>query len=206
MHYPDCVLLVFCKAPIAGQVKTRLQPSLNAEEAVAAHIQLTRLTLSRAFAQTLCDVQLYCAPDIHNVFFQACAQDYPLALVRQEGDDLGLRMHNAFKKALISYRHAIIIGCDCPSLTINDLKQAFAALQNGADVVMGPAADGGYVLIGLNQPQAILFENMPWGTDAVASQTCRRAAQNGLTVMKLRQQWDVDYIEDWQRFLSETGY
>lgn len=201
--FPDCVLLVFCKAPIAGQVKTRLQPSLTAEQAVAAHIQLTRFTLSRAFEQPLCDVQLYCTPDTQHEFFQACALDYPLTLAKQDGSDLGLRMLNAFKQALIKYRHVIVIGCDCPSLTYADLQQAFTALQNGYDVVIGPAADGGYVLIGLNGPQRFLFESMPWGTNAVASQTYLLAEQNGLTVFKLREQWDVDYVEDWRRFLRE---
>lgn len=202
-HFPDCVLLVFCKAPIAGQVKTRLQPSLTAEQAVAAHIQLTRFTLKRAFEQPLCDVQLYCAPDTQHAFFQACAVDYPLTLAKQEGADLGLRMLNAFKQALTSYRHVIVMGCDCPSLTYADLQQAFTALQNGYDVVIGPAADGGYVLIGLNESQEFLFESMPWGTNTVASQTYLCAEQNGLTVFKLSQQWDVDYVEDWQRFLRE---
>ena len=201
----DCVLLIFCKAPIAGQVKTRLQPSLTAEQAVAAHIQLTQLTLNRAFAESLCDVHLCCAPDSQHAFFQACAQDYPLTLAKQEGSDLGLRMLNAFKHALANYDHAIIIGCDCPSLTIGDIRQAFTALQNGNDVVIGPAADGGYVLIGLNEPHRDLFENMSWGTHAVASQTRQSAARNGLTVFELNQQWDVDYAEDWQRFLKETA-
>lgn len=204
--FPDCVLLVFCKAPIAGQVKTRLQPGLTAEQAVAAHIQLTHLTLNRAFAQPLSDVQLYCAPDCQHAFFQECAQDYPLTLAKQEGGDLGLRMLNAFKHALSNYRHAVIIGCDCPSLTVGDIRQAFSALRNGNDVVIGPAADGGYVLIGLNEPQDVLFENMSWGTSAVASQTRQCADRNGLTVFELSQQWDVDYIEDWRRFLRETAY
>lgn len=204
--FPDSVLLVFCKAPIAGQVKTRLQPSLTAEQAVAAHIQLTRLTLNRAFEQPLCDVQLFCAPDIHHAFFQTCAQNYPVTLAEQEGGDLGLRMLNAFKKALKNYRHAIIIGCDCPSLTHNEIQQAFMALQNSYDAVIGPAADGGYVLIGLNEPQERLFVNMPWGTSAVTSQTCQRAARIGLSVFKLTPQWDVDHIEDWRRFLKLACY
>lgn len=204
--FPGCVLMVFCKAPIAGQVKTRLQPGLTAEQAVATHIQLTHLTLSRAFAQPLCDVQLYCAPDSQHVFFQTCAQNYPLTLAKQEGGDLGLRMLNAFKLAFTSYRHAIIMGCDCPSLTVGDIRQAFAALLNGNDVVIAPAADGGYVLIGLNEPHRVLFENMSWGTSAVATQTRQRAARNGLTVFELSQQWDVDYVEDWRRFLRETAH
>jgi len=83
--FPDSVLLIFCKAPVAGQVKTRLQPTLTAEQAVAAHRQLACLTLERAFLQPLCEVRLYCAPDTVHAFFQQCARAYPLTLAAQRG-------------------------------------------------------------------------------------------------------------------------
>jgi uncharacterized protein len=200
--FPDSVLLTFCKAPVPGRVKTRLQPMLSAEQAVAAHVQLAHLTLKRAFAQPLCAVQLYCAPDTRHDFFQQCVKDYALTLFTQNGSDLGSRMLHAFKQALARYRYAILMGCDCPSLTTDDLRQALLALQNGADAVIAPAEDGGYVLIGLHAPQAVLFQNMPWGSNQVAAQTRQRAAQAGLTVYELGTQWDVDYAKDWQRFLN----
>lgn len=146
--FPDGVLLIFCKAPVAGQVKTRLQPALTALQAVEAHIELTRFTLDRAFRQSLCDVRLYCAPGPEHEFFQRCAATYPVTLHEQEGAGLGERMQAAFAETLQAYRHAVLIGCDCPSLTVEDLREAFAALSDGADLVLGPAEDGGYVLIG----------------------------------------------------------
>ncbi|MDD1620332.1 MAG: TIGR04282 family arsenosugar biosynthesis glycosyltransferase [Methylococcaceae bacterium] len=201
--FPDSVLLIFCKAPVPGQVKTRLQAALNAEQAATAHIQLTRFTLDRAFRQTLCPVRLYCAPDAGHQFFKQCAKDYPLKLAAQRGADLGERMLNAFAETLTTYRHAVLIGCDCPSLTIDDLHQALEALQSGHEAVFAPAEDGGYVLIGLNAPQPNLFEDMVWGNETVMAETRRRAAAAKLKVYELSMQWDVDDIEGWKRFLRK---
>lgn len=200
--FPDSVLLIFCKAPVAGLVKTRLQPSLTPEQAVDAHRQLTRYTLARAFQQPLCDVQLYCAPDARHAFFAQCINDYPVTLKTQQGDDLGARMHHALTEALAQYQHAILMGCDCPSLTWDDCRQALTALQQGLDLVIAPAEDGGYVLIGLNAPQPTLFENMHWGHGQVMAITRQRTANAALRVHELALQWDVDTVADWERFLA----
>lgn len=199
--FADSVLLVFCKAPVAGQVKTRLQPALTAAQAAAAHRELALMTLDRAFQRPLCDVQLCCAPDSRHAFFQQCANAYPLTLSAQRGGDLGERMLNAFADALRHYRHAVLIGCDCPSLTVADLQQALTALQAGNDAVIAPAEDGGYVLIGLNAPQPVLFADMPWDGDNVMAETRRRAAGAALAVHELARQWDIDTPEDWERYL-----
>lgn len=201
MFFPDSVLLVFCKAPVPGQVKTRLQPQLSADQAAAAHIQLTKMTLDRAFQEPLCPVMLCCSPDSGQPFFRQCAKDYPLLrLSGQYGSDLGERMHNALADALSSYRHAVLIGCDCPSLTVADLRQALLLLQTGADVVIAPAEDGGYVLVGLNAPRADLFSGMAWSTPQVMPETRRRTNAAGLALHELGTQWDVDTLADWQRF------
>lgn len=200
--FPGSVLLIFCKAPVVGLVKTRLQPVLTPEQAVDAHRQLTRYTLDRVFRQPLCDVQLYCAPDRQHAFFAQCASDYPLTLKTQRGDDLGARMHHALSEALTQYPHAILIGCDCPSLTRDDFWQALTVLQQGRDLVIAPAEDGGYVLIGLNAPQPALFENMHWSHGQVMTITRQRAANAALLVHELALQWDVDTVADWMRFLA----
>lgn len=198
--FSDSVLIIFCKAPVVGQVKTRLQPALTAEQALAAHTRLARMTMERAFRQPLCAVHLYCAPDSGHPFFQQCAKDYPLTLAVQRSGDLGAKMHQAFEETLTSYRHALLIGSDCPSLTTDDLSEALLALKNGHDAVLGPAEDGGYVLIGLNAPQPVLFENMAWGGESVMAETRERAGKAGLGLHKLGEQWDVDTPEDWARF------
>ena len=200
--FPDSVMLIFCKAPIAGQVKTRLQPALTAEQAGEAHRQLTRMTLKRAFRQPLCPVMLCCAPNAEHAFFRQCAVDYPLNVTGQHGNDLGERMQNAFAEALTHYRQAILIGCDCPSMTADDLRQALTALEHGNNVVISPAEDGGYVLIGLNANQPILFRGMSWGSNSIMAETRRRVNEAGLSLHELEQQWDVDTIEDWMRYLN----
>lgn len=204
MVYPfaDSVLLIFCKAPIPGQVKTRLQPELTAEQAAQAHRQLTTMTLDRAFRQPLCPVELHCAPDTSHDFFQDCAHRYPLTLKSQQGDDLGERMQHAFDDGLGRYQHAVLMGCDCPSLSVDDLHQAFVKLHAEHDAVIAPADDGGYVMVGLNKVQPGLFSDMTWGHDQVMSVTRRRAKDLGLKVYELDSQWDVDTYQNWQRYLE----
>ncbi len=136
--YPDAVLMIFCKAPIPGQVKTRLIPELTAEQAAELHIELSIKTLQRAVQSNLCPVQLWCTPTTDHDFFTASKAAYPLVLKQQQGADLGERMHHAFCSALANYSHALLMGCDCPSLTEQDLEEALTALNQKNEVVLGP--------------------------------------------------------------------
>ena len=198
--YPDAVLMIFCKAPIAGQVKTRLTTELTAEQAMQVHIELTQRTLQLATISNLCPVQLWCTPSTDHSFFTASAQTWHVILQQQKGDDLGERMNNAFCSALNSYSRALIIGCDCPSLTEQDLEEALTALNQEKCCVLAPAEDGGYVLIGLNQPHPELFDNMPWGTERVLEQTRARIKHYNLHHHELKEQWDVDTPKDLTRY------
>ncbi|MCK9637976.1 MAG: TIGR04282 family arsenosugar biosynthesis glycosyltransferase [Methylobacter tundripaludum] len=198
--YPDAVLMIFCKAPVPGQVKTRLIPELTAGQAAELHIELSTTTLQRAVQSNLCPVQLWCAPATEHPFFTESAANYPLVLRQQQGADLGERMHHAFCSALADYSHALLMGCDCPSLTGQDLEQALAALNQKNEVVLAPAEDGGYVLIGFNRPQPELFDNMPWGTSRVLDETRDRIARHRLRHHELREQWDLDTPKDLERY------
>jgi uncharacterized protein len=198
--YPDAVLMIFCKAPIAGQVKTRLTTDLTAEQAKQVHIELTQRTLQLATQSNLCPVQLWCTPSIGHAFFTASAQNYHVILRQQQGVDLGARMNNAFCLALDSYSRALVIGCDCPSLTLQDLEAALTALNQENFCVLAPAEDGGYVLIGLNQPHPELFVNIPWGTRLVYEHTRTRLKQHNLHYQVLKQQWDLDTPKDLARY------
>jgi rSAM/selenodomain-associated transferase 1 len=202
--YPDAVLMIFCKAPIAGQVKTRLTTELTAEQAVQVHIELTQKTLQLATQNNLCPVQLWCTPSTDHSFFTASAQTYHVILQQQKGDNLGERMNNAFCLALNSYSRALLIGCDCPSLTIQDLEAALIALNQENYCVLAPAEDGGYVLIGLNQPHPELFDDIPWGTELVYKHTCARLKQYNLRYHALKQQWDLDTTKDLARYRALT--
>lgn len=199
-QYPDTVLMIFCKAPVPGQVKTRLSPPLTAAQAAGIHIELSETTLKRATQGRLCPVQLWCAPSIDDDFFSASAAAYGLALRQQQGSDLGERMHRAFESALATYSHALLMGCDCPSLTGPDLEQAVTALRQDHDLVLAPAEDGGYVMIGLNRPCPELFTDMHWGTSQVLEQTRTRIKQLHFRHHELEEQWDVDTVEDLARY------
>jgi hypothetical protein len=200
VKYPNAVIMIFCKAPIIGQVKTRLISQLTAEQATEVHIKLAERTLQLVTLNQLCAVQLWCTPSIDHPFFKACALTYPISLLQQTGLDLGERMSNAFCMALINYSCALLIGCDCPSLIQEDLEEALFALHQKESCVLAPAEDGGYVLIGLNQPHPELFLNIEWGTDQVFDHTCRLIKQNNLNYHALNQQWDIDTPEDLARY------
>jgi len=94
----------------------------------------------------------------------------------------------------------LLIGCDCPSLTEQDLEEALTVLNQRRCCVLAPAEDGGYVLIGLNQPHPELFDNMPWGTGLVLEHTRTRIQQNNLDYHALNQQWDVDTPKDLAKY------
>lgn len=198
--YPNAVLMIFCKAPVPGQVKTRLMPELTPEQAAELHIELSTKTLQRATQSHLCPVQLWCTPTTDHGFFTASAATYPITLRQQQGTDLGERMHRAFCSALAGYSHAVLMGCDCPSLTEQDLEQALTALNQENEVVLAPAEDGGYVLIGLNRPRPELFDNMPWGTELVLEQTRNRIERYKFRCHELSEQWDLDTAEDLERY------
>ncbi|MFO1430483.1 MAG: TIGR04282 family arsenosugar biosynthesis glycosyltransferase [Candidatus Competibacteraceae bacterium] len=199
MRFPQARLLIFAKAPIPGRVKTRLTGKLGAVGAAKLYRRLLRRTLHLAGGASLCPVQLWCAPDTRHGFFQRCRRDYGIGLHRQQGADLGQRMHHALNTVLRRAPYAVLIGADCPSLGPAELQAAFMALAAGRDAVLGPAADGGYVLIGLRRPDGTLFRRIAWGSPAVLTATRRRLRRAGLDWVELPPGWDVDRPADLRR-------
>jgi len=206
MKFPEARLLIFAKAPIPGQVKTRLIPLLGASGAAALHEQLTRRTLATAVNTHLCPVQLWCWPDLGHVFFEDCRDNYGVALYSQSGDELGARMAHACAETLGQAPYVILIGTDCPGLNYEDLSAACAALAQGHDAVIGPAEDGGYVLLGLRACAPALFDNMPWGSADVLDATRACFKQLGWRWHELPVHWDVDRPEDVERLLREPAF
>lgn len=194
--FPDARIMVFAKAPVAGAVKTRLIPALGAEGAAALHALLARLCVATAAGAQLCPVELWCSPDTHHPFFTQCSNDYAVALREQQGTDLGARMAHAFDTALQQSPCAVIIGTDCPALSAHDLREALDALQQGQDAVLGPAEDGGYVLLGLRRAAPQLFKNIPWGTEQVLGLTRTRLKQLQWRWHELPARPDVDRPQD----------
>ncbi len=187
------ILQIFAKAPEEGKVKTRLIPKLGEKVATEVHKQLVKHCLQQFSG--LFTIQLWCAPSLSHPFFQACQTEFDISLHNQQGADLGERM----AYALNSSSPAVLIGTDCPSLKPQIIHDAFSALQDN-QVVLAPAEDGGYVLIGMQQVQPILFTNIPWGTSQVLTKTRERLHNLGLRWKELPTQWDVDYPEDVERW------
>ena len=200
---PDTVrVAVFAKAPVPGMVKTRLAQLLGDDGAAGLHAGLVRHALASARAAAVGPVELWCAPDERHDFFTACASQFDARLRRQEGADLGLRMRHAFEATLAEGAALVLIGSDCPAITPRALTDAATALR-GHDVVIAPAEDGGYVLVGLSRPCPAMFDGVPWGTNAVMARTRERLAASRIAWHELPTLWDVDRPEDYARLRRE---
>ena len=197
MKYPHGRLLLLTKAPDPGQVKTRLIPLLGEEAAAELYAQLVHDCLTMCTTASLCPVELWCSPSTEHPFFQQCHHHYPTTLHTQCAGDLGQRMSRAIQTALAYADYAVLIGADCPTLTADDLATAFDALATGTDVVIGPAEDGGYYLIGMREHHAAIFIDIPWSTAAVYAHTEDRLQQHNLSLLSLPLRKDLDTPEDY---------
>ena len=197
----NAVIVVFAKAPVAGEVKTRLIPALGAELANKLHIALTERVLQTALSSGA-DVILSGAPDVEHMFFKTSAANFGVGLSSQLRDgDLGARMLHTMVNALENWQRVIIIGADCPALTDAHMTQAIGHLARH-DIVLTPADDGGYVLIGACRTHAAMFDGIHWGTDAVLEQQRARLKATGLSWHEMEPLWDVDRPEDLARLVS----
>jgi len=197
-----CSVLVFARAPEPGKVKTRLVPALGEAGAAALHRRLVAHSLTAAREAAVGPVELWCAPDARNSFFEECGRRFSVELHPQGAGDLGARMQRAFDTVLARPSKAILIGSDIPALTARYLREA-ARLLEKSDAVIGPAEDGGYVLIGLSRCDPALFREIPWGGPAVMKETRLRVAALGWRSSELRTLWDVDRPEDLDRLAPE---
>jgi len=205
MRYDDTIVLVFAKAPVAGQVNTRLIPDIGEQAATRLQHDLINDRLNMLTASDLCDVRLMCAPDEHHECFRSCKQRYPIELSVQQGDDLGERMFDAASTALHEYRYCIIIGTDAPALDAGMITQAIEGLRSGKQAVFVPAEDGGYVLLGLSEAREELFRDISWGSAQVMQQTRRRLQENAIDYLELDTCWDIDVVEDYTRYLIDKS-
>ncbi len=192
-------LLVFAKAPRPGRVKTRLAGVLGPEGAARLHAALVERTLSLATALPW-PVELWCHPDAsHPLFARWAARGVPLRV--QEGAGLGERMAAALEQALARGGPALLLGCDCPGLQEEDLRQALRCLEE-REAVLGPAEDGGYWLIGLRAMDRRLFQGLAWGGPRVLAATLARLASLGWRCALLPPRPDLDRPADLDAFLA----
>ncbi|MCF7991567.1 MAG: TIGR04282 family arsenosugar biosynthesis glycosyltransferase [Thiohalocapsa sp.] len=207
MRYPHARILLFAKAPIPGQAKTRLIPALGAEGAAALHARLLEDTLARLVPAALAPLEIWCAPSSDHPLFADLALRYGVALRRQPEGDLGRRLCLAAEEALREARAVVLIGSDCPELQADDVELSLQALIDGRmDAVLGPAVDGGYVLLALRVPAPELFAAMPWGGDRVAEITRERMAALGLRWQELPVLRDLDRPEDLDWYAAEHAW
>jgi rSAM/selenodomain-associated transferase 1 len=186
-------IAVFAKVPQPGLTKTRLIPVLGAEGAAALQARLIECALATAHAVDGAEVCLWLAGDTSRYAVESQTSWAP-----QEGNDLGARMAHAFVVTLAHARACVLIGTDCPALEAVHLRRAFDELER-SDVVVIPAEDGGYVLIGLKTPQPSLFEDIAWGGPTVMQATRARIDAAVLRAAYLAPLPDLDTPADLAR-------
>ncbi len=197
-------LLVFTRAPVSGQTKTRLIPLLGAQGAAEFHQTVLLSTLAEANASNFKTVEIWCATENEHPFLKQCELDYSCAMKIQQGNDLGKRMHHAAEITLAENAFVVLIGSDCPAITTDILNQSYQHLSDGKDAVLGPAKDGGYYLIGLKKTNSRIFQDIIWGGGNVAERTCQNFTELGLDYVELGELSDIDTPEDYQRYISDT--
>lgn len=189
MRNPTKALIIFARKPLIGKVKTRLAASIGDEKALQIYLRLLEHT--RAVAkQLLCDCFVFLTEPTDDDFWEGffCEQ--------QKGNALGEKMQNAFEMLFNKgYDQCIIIGSDCPGLEKEIVESAFTYLLN-EDVVIGPAVDGGYYLLGIKMMIAEIFNDKEWSTHKVLKQTIKDIEKINLTYRILPFLNDVDEEKD----------
>jgi rSAM/selenodomain-associated transferase 1 len=203
---PSEILAVFARAPELGRVKTRLCPPFTADEAVRFHRALVEDTL-----ESLLKLE---RPDLSRVLLlsrpllQATDLDVPRGWTvgiqgpGHLGEKLSSFFENAFRREA---QRVVVLGCDSPTLPLQVIDDAFEELAR-TDVTLGPAADGGYYLIGARHFLPEIFRGISWGTDRVLRQTRDALDRLGLRYELLVPWYDVDRADDLDRLREEIGY
>lgn len=191
----DALIIQFAKLPIPGQVKTRMLGSLSPVEACELHCDLMLWTCRTLTGANLADVELWVSGGSEHASIRACENLGITAVHPQQGRDLGERMFHAISDGLLRYRKLVLVGSDCPSIDEGYLADALNALDDES-LVLGPAIDGGYVLIGATHIEANLFQGVSWGSGAVLAETRERIAASGRCWSELNTLPDIDRPED----------
>jgi rSAM/selenodomain-associated transferase 1 len=197
---PKTAIAVLAKAPVPGFAKTRLIPSIGAHAAAVLQERLTEQAVATALTADIGPVTLWAAPDARHPSFIKMVIQQRITLRPQPDGDLGARMLAA---TAATGGPTLVIGTDCPALTPVHLRGAARALHEGAEVVLIPAEDGGYVLIGTRTAQPGLFSGIAWGSATVLAETRTRIMARSLVLNELPPLWDVDTEDDLARLERE---
>ena len=192
-------IAVFCKAPVAGSVKTRLIPAYGAEGAKDIYVQLAERTLATVHATCAAQgasASLWVADDLTHEAVQRWRKEFSMPTHGQVGADLGARMLHCLQAMHEKHRRILLIGTDCPAFTPEHLHRAANALTDSCAWVFTPAEDGGYVLVGSNAPTAEPFTDIAWSTRNVMQQTRAALSAASLRWADMDTLWDVDVEAD----------
>lgn len=184
-------LIILIKNPELGKAKTRIANAVGNEKALEIYKQLLSITRTETLKSSA-DKKLYYSSFIDN---QDNWDTQYFSKKLQSGNNLGSKMYNAFKETLPNYTKVILIGSDLGELNIDILNKAFTELDHH-DVVIGPANDGGYYLIGMKKLNPI-FTSIEWSTSSVLEGTLKLINNNNLSFSLLETLTDIDHIEDW---------
>ncbi len=188
-------ILVFSKSAETGNVKTRMRPLLSDQQCLSLHLALLQDTITK-IRKLVADPYLFLAGSTPLPF------DPGIPICRQRGGDLGERMQTAFSEVLMTYNRVVITGTDSPAFPPHLFQQAFDGLETH-DLVVGPAEDGGYYLIGLRKVLPEVFTGIDWGSSAVLQQTLVKLGHR--TALLLEKQYDVDEPEDLIRLQQDAA-
>jgi len=202
-------LIQFAKAPVPGKVKTRLMERYSAEEAAQWHCRLTMHTWQQLLSVSADSRQLWVSGDwqrnrpAHSWFKQDSFSE--AHFIQQPEGDLGYKMTYALRQGKKDSDYVLLAGSDCPVLTSDILESAFDCLrQPDNDLVLIPAEDGGFVLIGCSiMLSENTLDNLSWGHDRVLQNTLQRLREQQLSYTLLPALWDVDHPEDTDRWLKQ---
>jgi uncharacterized protein len=202
-----CALTVMAKAPRPGKVKTRLSPPLTSEQASDLNACFLRDTVASLHAATLtahAEWVISYTPIGEEAAFRGILHEGAL-LIPQRGDGFGERLLATAQDLLAcGFAAVCLIDSDSPTVpTAEFVRATESLLAQGQRAVLGPSEDGGYYLIGLQQPHAHLFEDIAWSTSVVTKQTLQRAAEIHLPVELLREWYDVDDANSLTRLHAE---
>jgi hypothetical protein len=195
-------LVLFARRPRRGRIKTRLVPSLDADRVLLLYHAFLedQLRFLRRFERS-CDLEL-CLDGAWRPADRALLRGVRTTL--QGPGDLGARLGRCFRRgARAGAESVVVIGSDSPTLPARHVRRAFAAMERGIPLVLGPATDGGYVLIGARTPCPELFRDVPWGSPDVLRVTLQRALESGLRPRRLAGWYDVDDAAGLARLVRE---
>jgi rSAM/selenodomain-associated transferase 1 len=193
MKSPD--LILFAKQPVPGQVKTRLQVHCSPQRAAEIMTFLIEATVETAVSFWPSTVYLYAWPDAEHPLFRRLADTYHVKLATQAAGDLGEKMYRAMADGIERSGAAAIMGCDTPQCRWDIFEQAHELLARGKETI-GLSKDGGYYLLGLQQADVELFQDMAWGSRTTGPATVARLEAMGRYPELLPTLQDIDTWED----------